>query len=70
MSDEILMVAGNAYYADRPVRRVTRIERDPTRPGWARLTLSCGHTEEFNWFPQAEPPPNYRRYCPVEGCRQ
>ena len=52
----------------RPLRRVDRIERDSARPGWARLHLACGHAEELEDFPPGQPPPCFRRICPVPGC--
>lgn len=52
----------------KPLRMVERIERDCNRPGWAKLTLACGHSEELLDFPSGNPPPCFRRYCPVEGC--
>lgn len=52
----------------KPLRMVTAIERNPNRPGWAKLTLACGHTEELDDFPAGTPPPCFRRYCPIERC--
>lgn len=52
----------------KPLRMVERIERDPKRPGYARLQLSCGHYQEVHNFPRGTPPPCFRRECEVEGC--
>ena len=56
------------YDPTKPLREVTNIERDVNRPGWARLTLACGHSEELEDFPLGRPPPCFARHCPVAGC--
>lgn len=62
-------MTGFAHFDEsKPLREVVDIERDVKRPGWARLTLACGHTEDLEDFPDGRPPPCFRRYCPVEGC--
>lgn len=53
---------------DKPLRMVTRIDRDPNEPTRATLTLACGHTDVVEDFPLGTPPPCFRRYCPVKGC--
>ena len=53
---------------NKPLRMVERIDRDIKRPGWARLTLACGHTEELEDFPAGRPPPCFARECPVPKC--
>jgi hypothetical protein len=52
----------------KPLRLVTNIDRSTGVPGRAVLTLACGHKETLDNFPDGNPPPCFRRYCPVEGC--
>lgn len=53
---------------EKPLRSVTKVERNERDPHTATLTLSCGHTKRVSGFPLGNPPPCFRQFCEVKGC--